>query len=331
MSPPTSPALTAIVLMPRAFDELAAMLSHLAAQTIAPALEVILVHTPAGRGAVDTSVFDGFGAFKTVEVPALPTVATGFVAGVSAASAPVVALIEDHVFLDPGWAQWVTDAHAAPCAAVAPRMRNGNPATATSWANFLICFGEAFGVDSRAAVESGPGHNTSYKRQVLDQYRSELDRLYQSERMFHYRLRHDGHTILAEPRAELAHVNISIPREAIAHSFMGGVLFGQYRAKTMTAGEKILRSVLAPLVPPVRLWRLLAANGYRRIAEGGSPPRALVIVWLLLIGHATGEVAGYWRLIRGIEGRYEHFELHRIACLRAGEEALLLNPRTSRS
>jgi hypothetical protein len=326
MSPPGTHVLTAVVVMPRAFDELAAMLSHLAKQTLASRLEVVLVHTPAGRSTIDAAAFAGFGAFKMVEVPSVPTVATGFVAGAAKATAPVVALVEDHVFLDPLWAEWVCQAHLTPCAAVAPRMRNGNPITATSWANFLICFGEAFGIDSTGPVDCGPGHNTSYKRAVLEHYAGELERLYQSERMFHYRLRGDGHTILAEPRAELAHVNISILHEAVAHAFLGGVLFGEYRAQAMGTAEKIARSGMAPLVPLLRLWRLLTTAGYRRIADNGSPPRALVLLPLLLVGHAAGEVAGYWRLVRGIEARYEHFELHRIACLRPGEEALLLNP-----
>ena len=317
--------LTAVVLMPRGFNELAAILSCLAAQTLASDLEVVLVHTPAGRATIDRAVFAGFGAFTSVEVPAVPTVASGFVAGAAKARAPIVALIEDHVFLHPQWAEWVTAAHAGPCAAVAPRMRNGNPMSATSWANFLICFGDSFSIDAPAPIESGPGHNTSYKRAVLEQYRDELERLYQSERMFHFRLRSDGHTILAEPRAELAHVNISILREALAHAFLGGVLFGEYRAKRMALGEKIARSLGAPLVPALRLWRLLRSAG--RLLKSGSPWQAYSLLPLLLVGHATGEVAGYWRLVRGIEARYEHFELHRIACLRAGEAAPLLNPR----
>ncbi len=330
MSRAGSPALSAILLMPRGFEELAAMLSHLTAQTIADRLEVVLVHTPAGTATIDHSAFAPFLAFKAVEVPALPTVAAGFVAGVEAASAPIVAQVEDHVFLDPRWAQWMIEAHEAPCAAVAPRMRNGNPGSATSWANFLVCFGEAAGIEARSAVESGPGHNTSYKRDILVGYGHELAQLYQSERMFHYRLRGDGHTILAEPRAELAHVNISIFREAVAHAFLGGVLFGAYRAKTMGTAERIARTLGAPLVPPLRLWRLLSGPGYRHVARSGSPARALAVVALLLLGHAAGEAAGYWGLVGGIESRYEHFELHRLACLRAGEEALLLNPVISR-
>jgi hypothetical protein len=81
MSLPGTHILTAVVVMPRAFNELSAMLSHLAKQTLASRLEIVLVHTTAGRGTIDPAAFAGFGAFKMVEVPSVPTVATGFVAG----------------------------------------------------------------------------------------------------------------------------------------------------------------------------------------------------------------------------------------------------------
>jgi hypothetical protein len=326
MSAAPTNALTAVVLMPRQFDELAASLFHLRRQTIARLIEVVLVHTPAGRDSIDVTRFDEFCGFRPVQIDAIATVAAGFVAGAQAATAPVVALVEDHVFLDPRWAEWVCEAHAAPCAAVAPRMRNANPDTFTSWANFLACFGEAFTLDAATPLESGPGHNTAYKRSVLQHYDAELQTLYQSERTFHYRLRHDGHTIIAEPRAELAHVNISIPREALAHAFLGGILFGQYRAVGMRALEKVARSVLAPLVPPLRLWRTLRALGPLQVLNGEAPVLAFAMLPLLLVAHAAGEVAGYWRLVRGVEARYEHFELHRIACVRPAERALLLQP-----
>ena len=56
MSHAGSPALSAILLMPRGFEELAAMLSHLTAQTIADRLEVVLVHTPAGMATMESGV-----------------------------------------------------------------------------------------------------------------------------------------------------------------------------------------------------------------------------------------------------------------------------------
>src|SRR5262245_23385512 len=237
--PGALPRLTAVMLMPGSFSTLTASLSSLTRQTIKDRIELVLVHTPDFESSIDRSACGGFQSVKFVRIERMPTVAAGFVAGVAAASAPVVALVEDHVFLHARWAERVVEAHRQPCAAVVPRMTNGNPASVWSWASFLFCFSEMFAMRTAGSVESGPGHNTSYKCAVLRSFGDELEWLYRSERMLHYRLRQGGHRILAEPRAQLAHVNISLPGEVLRHAFLGGALFGQYRAAHMSLVERL--------------------------------------------------------------------------------------------
>jgi hypothetical protein len=326
--PMAADTLTAILVMPRGFAELTEALRHLQAQTRHEAIEVVLVHTPAHAGEIDRSAFAMFRRFVPVAVARIPTVASAFVAALDEATSDVVAQVEDHVFLDPEWAAVVLSAHAQPSAAVAPRMGNANPATAISWANFLASFAEAVAVRPVGPVDSGPGHNTSYKRAVLQQYRGELLSLYQSERTFHYRLRQDGHVILHEPRALLAHLNISVPREALRHGFLGGVLFGAYRARHMPVVEKAARTALAPLVPPLRLWRTLRMLlGTTSRTRPRIPATAWALLPVLLISHAAGEAVGYWNLVGDIEAQYEHFELHRLECLRPDERSLMTGQR----
>jgi hypothetical protein len=312
--------LTAILAMPRGFAELAEAVRHLQAQTRQEAIEVVLVHTPAHAAEIDRAAFARFKRLTTVAVDRMPTVASAFVAAVERATGDVIALVEDHVMVDPGWAEAVLAAHTGPSAAVAPRMSNGNPATAVSWANFLASFSEAVVPRAAGPVESGPGHNTSYKRSVLQQYWHELSSLYQSERTFHYRLRADGHVIVHEPTARVAHLNISVPGEAFNHALLGGAMFGAYRSRGMSVEERVARTLLAPLVPPLRLLRML---GLLRGAAIGVPASAWVMLPVLLAAHAAGEAIGYWGVIGGIESRYEHFELHRLECLRPDERALM--------
>ncbi len=318
----TAPRLTAILLMPRGFDELTGAVAHLRAQTICSQIQVVIVARRGRECEVDPRQFDGFAALDVVAVDAMPTVASGFAAGVRHVTADVVALVEDHVFVEPDWAARVCDAFGEGCAAVAPLMLNANPATATSWMNFIVCFTEAVTTVEAREVEYGPGHNTAYRRSVLEQYEGELQRLIQTERNFHYRLRADGHVLGAEPRARLRHTNISIPYEALRQGFLGGVMFAKYRAAKMSMVERVARTVLAPLVPLVRLFRLVRAHG--RMAEGGGAP---ISGWLLvpagLVAHAAGEAVGYWPIVRNVESKYEFFELHRIACVRPEERALM--------
>ncbi len=320
--------LTAVLVMPRGFAELAEALRHLQAQTRRDAIEVVLVHTVAHAATIDRKAFRMFRRFVPVPVDHIPTVASAFAPALDAATSDVIAQVEDHVFLDPDWAAAVLDAHSRPSAAVAPRLANANPATAISWATFVASFAEAIASRPAGPVDSGPGHNTSYKVAVLRQYRDELQALYQSERVFHYRLRQDGHVILHEPHARQAHLNISMPRQAMAHALFGGIMFGAYRARAMGVGEKALRTALAPLVPPMRLWRtwrLLSGT-----ADLTMPPTAWVLLSALLVSHAAGEAIGYWNLVADIEARYEHFELHRLECLRSDERSLMTGPQEIR-
>jgi hypothetical protein len=319
------PRLTAVMLMPGSFSTLTASLFSLNQQSIKDRIELVLVHTPAFESSIDRSACDGFHSVKFVRIDCMPTVSEGFVAGVAAASAPVVALVEDHVFLHSRWAESVDEAHRQPCAAVVPRMTNGNPATVWSWANFLFCFSEMFAMRTAGSVESGPGHNTSYKRAVLRSYGDELESLYRSERMFHYRLRQGGHQILAEPRAQLAHVNISLPREVLWHAFLGGALFGQYRAAHMPLAERLARTILAPLVPAVRFCRIVRTLGLRLLLRAEAGRAAILVAPVLLLMHAAGEVAGYWRLVPHIESRYHRFELHRMESVQQSERSLMID------
>lgn len=311
-----------MLLMPRGFDELTGALSCLRAQTIRSQIQVVIVTIRGRESEVDRASFDQFAAVEIVAVAAIPTVASGFTAGVRHATAEVVALVEDHVFVAPDWAARICEAFTSGCSGVAPLMLNANPATATSWMNFMVCFMDAVvGLEARD-VEYGPGHNTSYRRSILQQYESELTRLIQTERNFHFRLRADGHILRSEPRARLWHTNISIPRVALRQGFLGGVMFAKYRSAGMSTGEKVARTLLAPLVPLVRLSRM--ARAHWRMPRGvGAPASAWLLVPAGLAAHAAGEAVGYWPIVRNVESRYELFELHRIACVLPEERRLM--------
>ena len=65
------------MVMPRDFVELSGALARLRAQTIRERIQVVVVHTPRGRGQVQPEQFNGFCGVDTVEVDQLPTVASG--------------------------------------------------------------------------------------------------------------------------------------------------------------------------------------------------------------------------------------------------------------
>jgi hypothetical protein len=110
----------------------------------------------------------------------------------------------------------------------------------------------------------------------------------------------------------------------MSHAFFGGVLFGKYRSAGMGVAERLVRSLLAPLVPPVRFWRMARTLGLQPLVSPDIPRASYFLAPFVLMAHATGEVAGYWRLVRLVEARYEVYELHRTECIRPDERALLI-------
>jgi hypothetical protein len=89
----------------------------------------------------------------------------------------------------------------------------------------------------------------------------------------------------------------------------------------MSGTERAVRTLGAPLVPPLRFWRTWRM--LHSAPDVAMPATAWALLTLLLIAHATGEVAGYWRLVGDIEAQYEQFELHRLAALRREERGLM--------
>ena len=136
--------LSAILVMLEKFEGIRKTIRHLCAQTAIEALEIVIVVAHSNPEFVDARELEPAAAWQIVPVPELPTVASGWAAGIRQARAPLVVLCEDHSFPEPAWAQALIEAHRDNWSAVAPVMQNGNPETKISWANFLLSFSTGF-------------------------------------------------------------------------------------------------------------------------------------------------------------------------------------------
>lgn len=284
---------------------------HLQAQTLHDQLELVLVATPDSAATVVTDDMTGFCGHQVIVLDTLETAAEGFAAGVRAARSPLVTMAEDHAYPDPTWAEIIIAAHQHDYCAVGPAMKNANPNTAVSWANFLLCFVEWFDPSQSQVVESLPAHNTVYKRDALLRFGDHLLEMLQSERMLHYRLLKENGQLYLEQQAHMAHVNISRLPSYLSHSFNGGRIFGALRAADWSLPRRGVYTVLAPLVPLIRLRRLHATLRRTRENHDRMLWRTLPLVILGLCAHAAGEAVGYTLGSGRAPATYMHFELRR--------------------
>ncbi len=231
------------------------------------------------------------------------------VAGVRAARAPIVAFVEDHSFPQPGWAAALIGAHRGPWAAVGPAVGNANPASAMSWANLLIEYAPWLEPATRGSVEHLPGHNSSYKRAILMEYGPALETMLEAETILHWDLRAKGFQLWLEPEAKTLHLNFSGAAASIRLRFHGGRMFAAARARQWPIARRLAYSAAAPLIPLVRLRRIVA-QAWRRDRTPTPPKRAVPAMLFLLACDAAGEMAGYLMGAGGEAQRAGEFEFH---------------------
>jgi hypothetical protein len=284
--------MSVVVVTPDSFATVRKTLKHLRAQKARGSLEVVIVAPDAARLGLDEPALRDFLSYRIVEVGPITSTARARAEGVRAASAPVVALVEDHAFPAPGWAEALIERHRESWAAVGPLMSNANPRSTTSWANLLIEYAPWLEPSAGGEREHLPGHNGSYKREVLLEYGDRLEAMLDAESVLHWDLRARGHRLYLEPKARTFHENFTARWPSLTLRFNGGRLFAASRARGWPLWRRALFAVASPLIPPVRCARIA-----RELCRPGRPRRILPrVLPSLLVGLAfdgAGELTGY--------------------------------------
>jgi len=278
------------------FANIAATVHHLSRQSIVGSLELVLVaHAPEALQA-EQDAFRPFWDYQIIGVNSLASVGEANAAGVRAARAAVVALAEDHCFPEPGWAKALLHGHDGDdVAAVGPVMRNANPGTLVSWCDFVIGYGPWLAPGVPGDRPFLPGHNSSYRRDVLLSMGARLEELMAVETVLHLHLRARGYRLVVEPNARAAHTNFALLRSWLPVQYHCGRAFSAERVRTWGVGKRVLYALGSPLIPWIRLVR---AVRQLRLAESPRPSVTRVAPLLLVgltmdgIGQLVGCVAG---------------------------------------
>ncbi len=286
--------LSVVLATPYDFDSLHAVLAHLRAQTARDRIELVVVGSTPERLAVDESLLEGFHGHRIVHVGAFDSLSAARTAGIRAAGAPVVALTEDHCFPAPTWAEALIRAHRDPWAAVGPVIGLANPGRYMSWANYLIQYGPWVQPLAGGEQDDVPGHNSSYKRDVLVGLGDDLEALFVFDTRLHEELRRRGGRLYVEPSATSYHVFITRLRPFMKEHFHIGRAFAAARSSDWPAPRRWAYAVLSAGLPLLRGARIV-----RRMREAGwlgdLVPAVLPSLALGLATSATGEAAGYAR------------------------------------
>jgi hypothetical protein len=293
MNTPT-PQMTVIMATPGRCATLKRPLRFLRDQTIRGHIELVLIGP--GQSAfddLDPALVAGFARCLTLAVGPILEVERAFAPGIAAATAPVVALLENHVYPEPGWAEAIVRAHQGPWAVVGCVISNANVATATSCVEHLLSYAfhdEQAPVGEVARVSR---NNTTYKRVALAAFGDRLPDLLPRDGGLMEELRAGGARFYREPQARLAHLNPSLPGSMLRLRLHSARASSSTRARTgrWSPGRRALYLLASPLFPLLRiraLWSRLRAPQLRK-----ALPRVAPLLLLALLVDAFGQALGF--------------------------------------
>ena len=305
----SAPELSAIVVTPDNFETIRRTVKALARQDVADRIELVIVGPEQSKLGVVEEEIRGFAAVRFVTMEPVRSTSEARAAGIRAAAAPVVAIMEDHCFPGRGWGAALIERHREPWTGVGPAMRSANPRTLIGWANFLIEYGTW--AEPVANLEPGhiPGHNSSYKKAPLLEYGDRLATIFEAESAMQWDLAARGHRFCIEPRARAFHLNYSLLLPSLRLRFWGGRLFAGNRARGWSVGKRVVYIAGSPLIPLVRLARLVPLLG-----KVGNPVKAVLllpVLALMLTVDALGEMSGYAVGTGTAMARLTAWEFHR--------------------
>ncbi len=286
-----APALSAIVVIPDTYDTVRTTIKYLQAQTAAGQIEIVIVKPANIQIGLDESDLKCFHSWQMVEVAKVTSIARGFTAGIRKARAPIIALTEDHSYPDEKWAELFIAAHKQPCAVVGPGMCNGNPDSMLSWADFYQAYGEWTPPVSSGPSRHLPGHNSSYKRDILLEFGNELETLMEAESVLHRHLQAKGYELYLEPGTCTSHLNFDTWSAWMPARYYTGRQFASTWAHSWSWPRRLLFTVASPLIPWVRLWRV--QNRVRGRQTFSFYVRLLPIMLSGLLVEGVGHMLGY--------------------------------------
>jgi hypothetical protein len=282
----SEPALSVVIASVNGFPYVGRCLDALA--ELAPEAEVIVADSTDEE--TRQRLAEGWPQVRLLTFDEQRTIPELRAAGVFAATAPTVALIEDHCLVTPEWSRAVVDAHTVGRAVVGGPIRNVVTGRIRDWAAFF-CEYSAF-MEPMEAGEVGDltGMNVSYGRAALDAI-DDLLRDGRWETWLHPRLRERGFSLYCEPRMTLEHDKDFGLGEFLSQRWHYSRSYAGMRNETL-GRKRYLYALGTPLLPPLLTWRV-ARNVLRRPGRRRELAVAMPLILLYTTTWAAGEAVGY--------------------------------------
>jgi len=159
-----TPDLSIIVVAMKDCDSVHNLIKHLSDQTVVDKIELIILTAHESELFFKGEKMEPFFGHRVNHVDSELSLGEVKAVGLRLANALVVVFWEDHVFPEAGFGEAIVKAHVKGWAAIGPVMRNANPVSKVSWAQFLIFFYPWVEPASMQEVDQLTWNSSSYKK-----------------------------------------------------------------------------------------------------------------------------------------------------------------------
>lgn len=212
------------------------------------------------------------------------------------ATAPTVAVIEDHVLVPPGWAQEMVSARSDGVRVVGGTLVNAATERTVDWAAFLCEYSHVLTQLTPGPADWLVGNNTSYERTLLDEFRGTV-RTGRWENVLHDAMKQRGVVLWCAPDIVVLHKKHYTVGEYTSQRFLYARAFAADRMDGYQGIPGVVRRVLygaaAGALPPV-LYARIVSRVWKSGLHRRELLRSLPLLMLFVVAWGVGEMAGAW-------------------------------------
>lgn len=290
-----APVLTVCLMSPDRPEVQAWTINHVRNQSIADQLEVVIICQEPGDDpeAFAKEYLDGFRAWKIIQCEKTSSLADQHALSIEHASAPLVALGEDHCQPDVFWAEELVKAYAQDdqIACVSPEVCYANRqiwAMGSQLIDYTLWTGPAKPCDIKMISTT----NASYRRDLLvELYGEKMPDMIRRGGNINQDLQARGYRMVMHPASKCYHKNIS----RFGQFFLLRFTIGRYNIACELEGASPIKRFIVGLIAPLMSLKMLAVL-HKKLLFRGYPLNAKMslgmTVGLLIDG--LGRVLGAW-------------------------------------
>ena len=287
--PPDAPVVASVVIASvNGLPAIGACLDALARQDDGPSAEVVVVDRcgEETRAALRAR-FPGVqvvAADRDTSIPALRAM------GMARARGAMVAILEDHCNVQPGWLRAIARQREAGTQVVGGGVENGSVERAVDWAAFFCEYARFMPPVPRGEVREIAGNNTVYDSAILARLGPEA-RAEAWESFLHARMRALGVPFRSDPDLLVVHKKSFGYLEFLSQRYHYSRSFAGLRLRGSPWWKRVGYACATPLLPPLLMGRLIGTVARKR-RHGARFARAAPVLGTFFLSWAFGEAAG---------------------------------------